>query len=101
MAYHHETAISDSQRLILHHVTSAPGPPPAATPIDSYARFSEGDYTPWIQLEEALEATAPPASSSAQFDVFEDEDEEVDEEIPGAEGESETSAGESSEEADK
>ena len=46
MAYRRDTAISDSQRLILHHVTSSPGPPPAASPIDSYAGFCEGDYIP-------------------------------------------------------
>ena len=101
MAYRRETAISDSQKLILHHVTSAPGPPPAATPVKSYARFCEGDYTPWTQLEEALEATAPKTSSYAQYEPFEDEDEEVDEEIPEAHGESETSAREYSEEADE
>ena len=101
MAYRRDTAISDSQRLILHHVTSAPGPPPEATPVDSYASFCEGDYTSWTQIEEALKATAPKTSSYAQYEPFEDEVEEVDEEIPEAHVESETSAGESSEEADE
>ena len=74
MSYLRDTGISTSQKLILHHVTGATGPPPASTDTDSYARWSEGDYTPWVQLEEALQATAPPATSSAQSTVFEDEE---------------------------
>ena len=83
-------------------MTGATPPPPTATATDSCARWSEGDYTPWIQLEEALVATDPPATSFAQSVVFEDEEEdEDDDEIPGAEGESEDSAGESSDEPDE
>jgi len=97
MSYCRDTEISNSQKLILHRLSGSTDPPPADKATDSYDRWSEDDNTPWVQIEEALRATVPSVSSRAQYADFEEEDEE---DIPGAEGESETTAGESSEESE-
>ena len=101
MTYKREVALADAQKQILHHVSNAPRSPPAATPIDSYARFCEGDYTPWTQIAAALDDTSAKDFTYAQHDPLEDEDEDAEEDVPEAEGESETSAGESSEDDDE
>ena len=62
---------------------------------------SEGDYTPWVQIGNALEIITQGGPSTTQSIVFEDEAEDPFEDIPGGEGESETSAGESSEGPDE
>ena len=92
MSYCRDVASSNSQQLILHHVSGSTAPPPTAAAPDSYAGWSEGDFTPWVQIGDALKATAPAGASFAQ----DDEDDES-EDNPEASGQSEASAGESSE----
>ena len=101
MSYRRDVDSSNSQKLILHHVSGSTAPPPTATDADSYARWSEGDYTPWVQIDDALKLTAPAGASYVQPEDDEDNEDELFEDIPEASGESEASAGESSEGPDE
>ena len=92
MSYRRGIKSSNAQQLILHHVSGSSATPPTATVPDSYAGWSEGDFTPWVQIGDALKATAPAGASFAQ----DDEDDEF-EDNTEASGQSEASAGESSE----
>ena len=98
MVYKCDVALSDSQKQIMHHVSNASGDPPAASHVDSYARFCEGNFTPLVQIGAALDDFQR-SSSHAQYDPTsgDDADEEEDEDIPGADGDSEISAGEETE----
>ena len=96
MAYHRDVASSNTQKLILHHVSGSTDDPPADAPTASYENWADEDYTPWVQINEALKLTAPPGAVYAQPPLFEDEMEAA-EVLQEAEGQSEDTAGESSE----
>ena len=97
MSYVRDLGTTSSQKKILHHVSGATGSPPKDLVPDSYASWSTGDYTPWLQIEDALRATDAIAYSRARADdIFEEEEEE---DILGEEGESEDTAGEASKES--
>ena len=72
-------------------MSGATGTPPTAKAPDSYAQWSSSASTPWAQIEDALRATYPAASSSAP--AADDEEEYED-------GESDGSAEETPEESD-
>ena len=94
MSYRRDIKSSNAQQLILHHVSGSSAPPPTAAVPNSYAEWAEDDFTPWVQIGDALTATAPAGASYAQPD--DDEDDES-EDNPEASGQSEASAGESTE----
>ena len=48
MAYKRDVASSNNHKMFLHHVSGSTEPPPTPVVPDSYAGFSEGDYTPWV-----------------------------------------------------
>ena len=98
MSYKLDVASSNTQKMILHHVSGSTEPSPKAIVPDSYDGFCDGAYTPWVQIDSALKLTAPAGTSYDEPHLFEDDaEDDQSEDILEAEGESETSAGEFSE----
>ena len=69
--------------------------PPTDAQATSYENWADEDYTPWVQINEALKLTAPPGVVYAHPPMFEDK-EEAEDDLRATEGESEDTAGESS-----
>lgn len=81
-SYCNEVASANNQQLILHRLSGSSDPPPAAREPESYAVWTEQDDSPWVNMSDTLQATAPTYAgpSHAQADDEEDEEEAEDEE---------------------
>lgn len=81
-AYKDRLNIAHTQKLILHHVTNATGSPPKAPEPTAYHKWNT-DQVPWHRMERHLygdlEASPPPAESSADDDYEEGASEEYEE----------------------
>ena len=76
MSYKRDVDNSNNQKMILHHVSGSADPPPTAAVPDSYEGFCAGDYTPWVQINSALQLMAPAGASYSEHHLFEDDGED-------------------------
>ena len=89
-AYRRDHTMAETQKKILHHVSRAPGGPPATTQPASYARWSkDSSRYPWVDLERSLYRPSTTA---------EDEDEEADDDE--ADGDEDEESSQSQDEED-